>query len=163
MNKALIAAILDVVETKIALAIERDHGRDYSIEWSAEIEAQKKLDSFFDPDTHELLDVISPTPENLPIRALVGQAERNGKPTSISELFLAQMPRCWWLHKLAENRTPILYRGDVHTPDANPNLRWVCELQHDRGGLLTTAYGSTAYSAFRHCCAIVEGQHGNET
>lgn len=150
MNKALLTAIMHVVQAKINYALEADHGRDTTHEILTLNEWEKKLEAFFDAETGVLL--ATPAPEPAP--------SIYGSPSGISELFLREMPAGWWMHKLAEERLPITHRGDTHTRWKDPNRQWICELQHEKGGLLTTAYGATMYGAFRACCTVVRENHG---
>lgn len=63
---------------------------------------------------------------------------------------IARIPDGWWLHHLAEERTEVIYRGDTHKPTG----RWVCELQHDIGGRLKRAHGTSPSEALENAIKL---------
>ena len=56
---------------------------------------------------------------------------------------LSLIPINWFLYKLCDIRMPIKYIGEIHESTDN----WGCELQHIKGGRLTSGQGDTPQKA----------------
>jgi len=68
-----------------------------------------------------------------------------------------QLPEGWWLERLGEVRTDIIFAGEQHVPTGT----FHCRLQHVEGGKLTEGRGPSPDEAIR--AAIAEVHRGNET
>jgi hypothetical protein len=69
-------------------------------------------------------------------------------------LDLSPIPDGWFLWGLRHKHTRIVYRGEVHKPDAKEP--WSAELQHVEGGKLTQGGGLTPQAALDAAVSEVE-------
>ena len=63
-----------------------------------------------------------------------------------------ELPAGWFVARLAEERTRITFRGDLHKPTGF----WQCALQHEIGGHLTTGSGPTAQASIEDAVAEIQ-------
>lgn len=78
-------------------------------------------------------------------------AEQNRTPELLVGVALTLVPAGWFVWKLADERTPIVYKGDEHT-----HANWSAAVQHESGGRLKSAYAATLALAL--CIAALKAQ-----
>lgn len=140
MRREILTAIMAVVQAKIDLAIESDHGRDTTHEYLKLNDLEKELD------------------------ALLGdEVEHERDPTGSGlDFLLVNMDKIlpdWFVQCIGENRSQIALVGDMHRPNPDPMKVWICQVQYKRGGLLTTGYGRTPVGAFNRAVDAAKAYH----
>lgn len=139
MNRELIKNIMLVVQAKINLAREEDRGRDTTHEYIVLNEAEKQLDEY-----------------------LGGEISAERDPENGLDFLLVNMDKVlpgWFVQNLSEYRTQIVNRGDRHEICKDPMKRWICQVQKDTGGLLTTGFGRTPVGAFNRAVDAARAYH----
>lgn len=112
------------------------------------------LTAGFTIDSHCYPNVAYRGPRMQPTEWHYVESERE---LELRERAIPELPTGWFLHKLQDYRTPIVYAGDKHVP-----INWRCELQWaDKGGHLCLGQGKSMHEAIN--AAIEEIYLGIET
>ena len=75
-----------------------------------------------------------------------------GGPCKNLSVDFEMIPKGWWLYRLENNHTPIIYRGDRHiecSKEGHGRPAWTALLQRTEGGMLTEGRGDTPGEALK--------------